>query len=217
MFDICKDTGLIQLRNVLPLEMTNMFPHNDAVGIVWESHNKLLLEFINKFKSKNVIELGGGSGKLATEYLKSNEKSKWTIYDKNYSGLSHKNLKIEQKWFDEKISLKQYDLLIHSHLFEHIHDPNTFLKNIRNKLNEKCIHVIRNKYGAFTVYQIAGFLVRRISPYDVVGQEAVSGKCMGLIHFGSRVDIIIPQRDRFKLQVAEGDYVSAEDTVLGYY
>ena len=83
--------------------------------------------------------------------------------------------------------------------------------------NEKCIHVIRNKYGAFTVYQIAGFLVRRISPYDVVGQEAVSGKCMGLIHFGSRVDIIIPQRDRFKLQVAEGDYVSAEDTVLGYY
>jgi len=83
--------------------------------------------------------------------------------------------------------------------------------------NEKCIHTIRNKYGEFTVYQIAGFLVRRISPYDVVGQEAVSGKCMGLIHFGSRVDIIIPQRDRFKLQVAEGDYVDAENTVLGAY
>jgi hypothetical protein len=44
----------------------------------------------------------------------------------------------------------------------------------------------------------------------------VSGKCMGLIHFGSRVDIIIPQRDRFKLQVAEGDYVTAE-MVLGHY
>ena len=87
----------------------------------------------------------------------------------------------------------------------------------KSNQNEKCIHTIRNQYGEFVVYQIAGFLVRRISPYDVVGQEAVSGKCMGLIHFGSRVDIIIPQRDRFKLQVAEGDYVDAENTVLGYY
>lgn len=82
--------------------------------------------------------------------------------------------------------------------------------------NEKCIHTIRNKYGEFVVYQIAGFLVRRISAYDAVGQEAVSGKCMGLIHFGSRVDIIIPQRNRFKLLVAEGDYVTAE-MVLGHY
>ena len=83
--------------------------------------------------------------------------------------------------------------------------------------NEKCIHVINNEYGDFTVYQIAGFLVRRISPYDTVGQEAVSGKCMGLIHFGSRVDIIIPQRQRFKLLVAEGDFVDSENTVLGHY
>jgi phosphatidylserine decarboxylase len=88
--------------------------------------------------------------------------------------------------------------------------------NKSNK-NEKCIHVINNKYGDFTVYQIAGFLVRRISTYDTVGQEAISGGCMGLIHFGSRVDIIIPQRNRFNLLVAEGDYVGADNTILGYY
>lgn len=87
----------------------------------------------------------------------------------------------------------------------------------KSNQNEKCIHTIRNQYGEFVVYQIAGFLVRRISPYDVVGQEAVSGKCMGLIHFGSRVDIIIPQRHRFKLLVAEGDFVDSENTVLGHY
>ena len=83
--------------------------------------------------------------------------------------------------------------------------------------NEKCIHVINNEYGDFTIYQIAGFLVRRISPYDTVGQTAVSGKCMGLIHFGSRVDIIIPQRHRFKLRVKEGEYVRGDTTVLGHY
>jgi phosphatidylserine decarboxylase len=83
--------------------------------------------------------------------------------------------------------------------------------------NEKCIHVIENEYGDFTVYQIAGFLVRRISPYDKVGQHAVSGECMGLIHFGSRVDIIIPQSDRFDLSVKEGDKVNGLDTVLGRF
>jgi phosphatidylserine decarboxylase len=83
--------------------------------------------------------------------------------------------------------------------------------------NEKCIHVINNSYGDFTVYQIAGFLVRRIRPYDAVGQTATSGKCMGLIHFGSRVDIIIPQRHRFQLSVKEGDTVNGLDTVLGFF
>jgi len=83
--------------------------------------------------------------------------------------------------------------------------------------NEKCIHVINNEYGDFTIYQIAGFLVRRISPYDVLGQAAVSGKCMGLIHFGSRVDIIIPQNHRFKLKVKEGEYVNGDTTILGQY
>lgn len=83
--------------------------------------------------------------------------------------------------------------------------------------NEKCIHVINNQYGDFTVYQIAGFLVRRITPYDEVGQKAVSGKCMGLIHFGSRVDIIIPRRNRFQLTAKEGDIVNGLDTVLGYF
>ena len=86
----------------------------------------------------------------------------------------------------------------------------------KSNANEKCIHVIRNEYGEFTIYQIAGFLVRRISPYDKVGQQAVSGKCLGLIHFGSRVDIIIPQASRFELKVKEGDCVKAT-TVLGVY
>ena len=102
---------------------------------------------------------------------------------------------------------------------EHDHNGKFELAYELNKSNdnEKCIHVINNEYGDFTVYQIAGFLVRRISPYDTIGQKAVSGKCMGLIQFGSRVDIIIPQSNRFKLLVGEGDYVNAENTILGHY
>jgi phosphatidylserine decarboxylase len=83
--------------------------------------------------------------------------------------------------------------------------------------NEKCIHVISNKHGDFVVYQIAGFLVRRITYYDKIGNNYESGEKMGLIHFGSRVDIIIPNADKFKLQVKEGERVSGSESLLGTY
>jgi phosphatidylserine decarboxylase len=83
--------------------------------------------------------------------------------------------------------------------------------------NEKCIHVINNKHGDFVVYQIAGFLVRRISYYDTLNKEYNSGEKLGLIHFGSRVDLIIPKADVFKLNVKEGDYVSGSESMIGEF
>lgn len=83
--------------------------------------------------------------------------------------------------------------------------------------NEKCIHIINNKHGDFILYQIAGFLVRRISPYDKVGEIYESGEKLGLIHFGSRVDLIIPKADVFQLYVKEGDYMSGSESMIGEF
>jgi phosphatidylserine decarboxylase len=83
--------------------------------------------------------------------------------------------------------------------------------------NEKCIHVINNRHGDFILYQIAGFLVRRISHYDKVGEAYNSGEKLGLIHFGSRVDIIIPKADVFRLYVKEGDYMSGSESLIGEF
>ena len=83
--------------------------------------------------------------------------------------------------------------------------------------NEKCIHVINNKHGDFIVYQIAGFLVRRISYYDKVGETYESGECIGIIKLGSRVDLIIPKADVFRLYVKEGDYMSGSESLIGEF
>jgi phosphatidylserine decarboxylase len=83
--------------------------------------------------------------------------------------------------------------------------------------NEKCIHVINNKHGDFVVYQIAGFLVRRISYYDTLNKDYNSGEKLGLIHFGSRVDLIIPKADIFQLYVKEGDYVGGSESLIGEF
>lgn len=88
--------------------------------------------------------------------------------------------------------------------------------NKSNK-NEKSIYTVTNKNGDFIIYQIAGYFVRRISTYKKKGDKVDSGECMGIIYIGSRVDIIIPNRNKFKLLAKEGDSVYAFNSLLGYY
>jgi phosphatidylserine decarboxylase len=83
--------------------------------------------------------------------------------------------------------------------------------------NEKCITEIQNRHGVFTIYQIAGFLVRRISNYLEPTKPVVTGERMGLIKFGSRVDMILPRASLLKLEVKEGDRVDGTNTVIGRY
>lgn len=86
----------------------------------------------------------------------------------------------------------------------------------KSRDNEKTIITLKNKHGIFTIYQIAGFLVRRISPMIKKSQLVKTGMTLGLIHFGSRVDIIIP-KNNFKLLVKKGMYMNGTNTILGRY
>ena len=83
--------------------------------------------------------------------------------------------------------------------------------------NEKSITTLVNKNGEFKIYQIAGYLVRRIDNYGSVNKVVDSGEMLGIIHFGSRVDIIIPKSSNFVFQVKENDVVKGFNTILGYY
>jgi|UniRef100_A0A6C0HE89 phosphatidylserine decarboxylase len=88
--------------------------------------------------------------------------------------------------------------------------------NKSNK-NEKAIHTILNKHGIFKIYQIAGTLVRRIVWYNNPIKKIITGELLGLIKFGSRVDIIIPNANNFKINVKKGDKVKGINTVLGHF
>lgn len=66
----------------------------------------------------------------------------------------------------------------------------------------------------FTVVMITGWLARRIVPYISPGDEVDKGSRIGLIRFGSRVDVMVP-RDNFSIHVREGDRVKAGSSSLG--
>jgi phosphatidylserine decarboxylase len=66
--------------------------------------------------------------------------------------------------------------------------------------------------GAVTFKQIAGALARRIVFYPRVGDELRRGDRIGLIKFGSRVDLFVP--DGADLLVQPGNKVKAGRTAI---
>jgi phosphatidylserine decarboxylase len=69
----------------------------------------------------------------------------------------------------------------------------------KSRYNEKMIYTIETENGTLILYQIAGFLVRRIVTELEVGNTYETGETVGMIKFGSRVDILIPNASRFAL------------------
>jgi phosphatidylserine decarboxylase len=61
--------------------------------------------------------------------------------------------------------------------------------------------------------QIAGLVARRIVTYSKPGDVAEQGSRMGLIHFGSRVDVFFPPGSVIRVKV--GDITFAGATVIG--
>jgi phosphatidylserine decarboxylase len=62
------------------------------------------------------------------------------------------------------------------------------------------------------VRQIAGLIARRIVTYSKVGQQAKQGDRMGIIRFGSRVDVFLPTGSTVLAKV--GDVTTAGVTIL---
>ena len=62
------------------------------------------------------------------------------------------------------------------------------------------------------VRQIAGLIARRIVTYSKEGEKVTQGERLGIIRFGSRVDLFLPLGSRIKAKV--GDITFAGVTVV---
>ena len=70
--------------------------------------------------------------------------------------------------------------------------------------------------GRTVVVQIAGMVARRISRWVDTGESVAAGQRIGLIHFGSRTDVLLPAGSADPL-VRTGDRVRAGETPLARY
>jgi phosphatidylserine decarboxylase len=78
--------------------------------------------------------------------------------------------------------------------------------------NERNSFLIVTDAARIGVVQIAGLIARRIVPFVYEGQAVAPGERIGMIRFGSRVDVYLPEGG--KPLVAEGQTAIAGETVL---
>jgi phosphatidylserine decarboxylase len=87
--------------------------------------------------------------------------------------------------------------------------------------NEKNMHYIKLPNGAIIkLTQIAGFLPRMITSSDGVPEKVRAGDYLGMIKFGSRVDLLLPisapNGENLYMKLKNGDTVSIGE-FLGLY
>ena len=78
--------------------------------------------------------------------------------------------------------------------------------------NERNILVLGRGAERFTVVQIAGLIARRIVCWSEAGDILRRGERFGLIKFGSRVDLYLP--DGYAVKVYVGETVRAGETAI---
>lgn len=84
-------------------------------------------------------------------------------------------------------------------------------------VNERVTTIIENNELRIAVVQIASRLVRRILPYVKIGQEVKIGERIGIIKFGSQVDLVIPKGHGIRIYVKPGDKVKAGVSIIAVY
>ncbi|MDI6889150.1 MAG: phosphatidylserine decarboxylase [Methanocellales archaeon] len=78
--------------------------------------------------------------------------------------------------------------------------------------NEQNRITIETEYGEVIVTQIAGILARRIVCHVKEGEVIAKGQRIGMVRFGSRVEVTIP--DAFNVVVKKGDRVRAGGSII---
>ncbi|MDG5766466.1 phosphatidylserine decarboxylase family protein [Balneolales bacterium ANBcel1] len=82
-----------------------------------------------------------------------------------------------------------------------------------SELNERAEFGIKHASGTRFFYrQITGFIARRIVFYTREGDEVKAGDRFGIMKFGSRMDILVPED--MAIQIQKGDKVTAGETVI---
>ena len=133
---------------------------------------------------------------------------------------------MEDEYFHDKrrqisIFMSIYDVHINFFPFDgtvtyYKYHPGKFLVAFKPKSstdNEHNTIILKDKKGReILVRQIAGFVARRIVCDLEPGDEAIAGEELGMIRFGSRVDVFLPLDAEVKVKM--GDRTIGKETVL---
>ena len=135
-WDICRNTGVLQLKHLIPLDVLYQAQHAGAVGQIWMTHHQAFAEFLSKFQPQSILELGGAHGILSMEY-KAFDIVPWTILEPNPAPIEGCDAHFIKGFFNNQFSTTEnFQTVVHSHVFEHIYEPDQFMGHLADFVSE---------------------------------------------------------------------------------
>src|SRR5437879_9547589 len=82
--------------------------------------------------------------------------------------------------------------------------PGKFLAAMRERAsleNEQNVFTLSTEAGEMVFKQIAGLIARRVVSWKKAGEKVARGERVGLVRFGSRVDVWVPKEAQILVKV----------------
>lgn len=107
---------------------------------------------------------------------------------------------------------------VRGRIIKAVHTPGKFVNAALDKAsseNERSSLVIEGPQGTVVATQIAGLIARRILTWSKEGEALSVGERFGLIRFGSRVDVFLPEG--YRPRVSVGQTAIAGESILAEF
>ena len=107
---------------------------------------------------------------------------------------------------------------VRGRIIKAVHTPGKFVNAALDKAsqeNERSSLVIDGPQGTVVATQIAGLIARRILTWSKEGEALSVGERFGLIRFGSRVDVFLPEG--YRPRVSVGQTAIAGESILAEF
>lgn len=173
-WQICSESGIIQLERLLPLDIVYSEYHSEAIGGLWKDHHLAFCDFIASFKPEHVLEIGGSNGFIARNFTERNSNASWTIIEPVPLFEGSEKIRVIKGFFDENFQLKDIDTIVHSHVLEHFYEPQKLLLYICNFLTKGSKHLfsipnlylsLKNKFTNTLNFEHTCFLTEYLVDY----------------------------------------------------
>ncbi|MDP3989555.1 MAG: methyltransferase domain-containing protein [bacterium] len=188
IWDICTNTGIIQLRKLIPLPVLYPIQHADGVGKVWQDHYAAFARFLLRFKPKKILEIGGAHDYIARNVWGSDESIRWITLEPNPVFITNSRIRVIKGWFNEEFTLdEKVDTVVHSHVLEHAYDPFAFIRhvgafleigdrhvftfpNMRAMLKSKFTNCLNFEHTVFLTEEIVEYMLANAG-FSVIAKE----------------------------------------------
>jgi hypothetical protein len=133
----CPECGCLQLRSIPNPALVYMDQHNEVVGGTWRRHHAAFAAFISRYSPRRVVEIGGAHGWLAEHYTASYGAEDWLVVEPNPTFAAAGQVRIERAFIeDSPAALGSAGAVVHSHVLEHVLEPQTFIRLIAEHATE---------------------------------------------------------------------------------